>query len=292
MTDKVLNWILLIKEAMRSLFFLLSLFALIGCNAKKAETSSGSISVDAPFIWEGPGFPKDIYVSVAYTTVDEQTKIADMANAWETALNNYDFFDIVGTDAEKTDTITSTSQLRDNKFAIYKATNWPYPEYPDALAITQIFAIRYNRGESNEYVAIQEADIIMNYENFVFDDPLTFDYDFRTVLLHEMGHFLGLQHKPRSYNRNNTVMYPSIFSYESKQAPLTVDKQDLAAKYAIVLPLTAGGSAIASAPARTYTRSPGDAGEMTKIVLELKANGECVHHADGAVIQRHQANLK
>lgn len=280
---------------MRSLFSLLFLiFALIGCNAKKAETSSGSISVDAPFIWEGPGFPKDIYVSTAYSTVDEQTKISDMLNAWEIALNNYNFFTLAGTETEKTTTITSTSQLRDSKFAIYKADNgdWPYPEFPDALAITQIFAIRYNRGASNEYVAIQEADIIMNYDNFAFDDPLTFDYDFRTVLLHELGHFLGLQHKPRTFPRANTVMYPSIFSYESKQAPLTVDSQDLASKYSIVLPLSAGGGSAIASSSRSYTRNTGDPGETTKIVLELKASGECVHHADGVVIKRHQAQLK
>lgn len=280
---------------MRSLFSLLFIiFALIGCNAKKAETSSGSISADAPFIWE-TSFPKDILVSTAFTTPDEQTKVIEMTTAWETALNGYNFFTMAGADSERTTTITSTSQLRDGILGIYKAGDgdWPYPEFPDALAITQIFAIRYNRGASNEYVAIQEADIIMNFDNFAFDDPMSFDYDFRTVLLHELGHFLGLQHKPRTFNRDNTVMYPSIFSYESKQAPLLVDRQDMAAKYSITLPLTAGGggSAIAGRT-RRFTRSPGDEGEMTKIVLELKASGECVHYADGAVIKRHQAKLK
>ena len=281
---------------MRSLFFFLFILTVFaGCNTKKAETSSGNISATAPFIWE-TSFPKDIYVSSAYSTVAEQTKITDTANAWETALNNYDFFTIAGmAEPEKTATITSTSQLRDNVFGIYKAGpgDWPYPEYPDALAITQIFALRFNRGESNEYVSIQEADIIMNYDNFAFDDPFAFDYDFKTVLLHEMGHFLGLQHKARTYPRANTVMYPSIFSTEVKQTPLTVDIQDMASKYSIVVPLTAGGgSAIASGSTRSYTKDPGDSGEMTKIILELRANGECVHHADGVEFARHQTRSK
>lgn len=279
---------------MRSLFSLLFIiFALIGCNAKKAETSSGSISADAPFIWE-TSFPKDLRVSTAFTSPDEQTKIIEMTTAWETALNGYNFFNVISGEPEKTATITSTSQLRDNVLGVYKAGagDWPYPEFPDALAITQIFAIRYNRGASNEYVSIQEADIIMNYQTFAFDNPAAFDYDFRTVLLHELGHFLGLQHKPRTFNRDNTVMYPSIFSYESKQAPLPIDRQDMAAKYSITLPLTAGGGSAIAGRTRSFTRNPGDEGEMTKIVLELKASGECVHYADGAVIKRHQAKLK
>jgi hypothetical protein len=27
---------------------------------------------------------------------------------------------------------------------------------------------------------------------------------------------------------------------------------------------------------------------MTKIILELRANGECIHHADGVEFTRHQ----
>lgn len=280
---------------MRSLFFLLIIISTVACNSKKGEVSSGSINADAPFLWE-TAFPKSMYISVAYSDPVEQQRINQMLDEWESSMNNYNFFTVVSTnEAEKTTGLSSTSQLRDNKFVIYKATQWPYPEYPDALAITQIFAIRYNVGSSSEYVAIQEADVIVNYENFDFyledvDNNAIFDYDYRTVLLHELGHFLGLQHKPRTYNRNNTIMYPSIFTTEVKRSPKTVDRQDMASKYGITLPLTAGGSAIV-APTRTYTKAPGDAGEMTKIILELKASGECVHHENGAVIKRHKVAL-
>ncbi len=277
---------------MRSLFFLfITLFIGAACNTKTASVSSGSVSASAPFLWES-GFPKNMYVSNAFATAPEQASVTASLNNWEVALNNYNFFTEAGTVAEKTDTITSASQLRDNTLGIYKATNWPYPEFSGALAITQIFATRENRGSSNEFLSIVEADIIINYEDFYFDDlPGVFDYDFRTVLVHELGHFLGLQHKPDSYPRNQTVMYPRILNQddEVKQTPFTVDKQDLAAKYGIVLPLMAGGSAIVGTP-KTYTRNPGTTGEMTKIILELRANGECVHHADGVEFARHQMN--
>ncbi len=264
---------------------MLILFA--ACNSKTASVTSGSVSQTAPYIWDGPNFPKNVKISTAFTDPGETAKITEMATAWDSAMNNQvQFFNfIIGTESEKTNSISGPNQLRDNVFGIYKAANWPYPEYPDALAITQIFAIRYNSGSSNEYVAIQEADIIMNDENFDFDTG-GFDYDFRTVLLHEMGHFLGLQHKPRDYNRNNTVMYPSIYSYETKRIPQTIDKQDLSEKYNIVLPLTAGGSAITSDPV-SYTKKPGDAGEVVKVILELRANGDCIHRMDGVETERH-----
>lgn len=271
---------------MRPLFILLIILSLTACNTKKAEVKSGAINAQAPFLWE-TAFPKNMYISNGFTDAAQITKINDTMAAWETALNGYDFFANAGTDTRDINAINgSTSVLRDNKFVIYRADIWPYTDYPFALAITQIFAIRYNSGESNEYVAIQEADVIINDENFDFDTG-GFDYDFKTVLLHELGHFLGLQHKPTSYNRNNTVMYPSIYSYESKPIPLTIDKQDLADKYGIVLPLTAGGSSIVAEP-QSYKKSADDAGQPVKLILELRANGECVHHADGVEFARHQ----
>lgn len=278
---------------MRPLLFLsLVIILAAGCNSKTASVTSGSVNAEAPFIWEGSDFPKDIYYSENFVntldpTEDKVDEINEMLDVWESSMLNYDFFTKMGPATEKTDTITSTSQLRDNKFVIYKATKWPYPEFKRALAITQIFAIRYNRGDKDEYVDIQEADIIMNYQWFEFDTG-GFDYDFRTVLLHELGHFLGLSHKPESYDRDNTIMYPSITSIEIKQAPLTVDKQDMAAKYSLsYAPLNSSGSSIV-APKKVYKKKPGDQGEMTKIILELRADGECVHHVDGEISSRHQ----
>ncbi len=276
---------------MRSLFFLSFILVLFAaCNSKTASVTSGAISQTAPYLWQ-TGFPKNVVISTAFNNPVETTKINEMAAAWDTSVNNQiNFFNFTGTDSERTDTITGPNQLRDNVFGIYKATNhWPYPDYPLALAITQIFAIRYNSGASNEYAAIQEADIILNDEGFDFDappgPPFVLDYDFRTVVLHEMGHFLGLQHKSPS-NRLSTVMYPSIFSYETKRIPQTIDAQDLAAKYNIVLPLTAGGSSITSGPV-SYTRNLSDQGEMVKVILELRANGDCIHRMDGVEYERH-----
>lgn len=276
---------------MRSFFHLaLTILITVACNSKTASVTSGKANAEAPFIWES-GFPKSIALSTEYSTQPERDKINESLAAWETGLNNYNFFQDGGTTAELFNVVYgSMPNIRDNQFVIYKATKWPYPQYPDALAITQIFAIRYNVGDSDEYVSIQEADVIMNYEDFSFDGG-GFSYDFRTVLVHELGHFLGLQHKPRSYNRDNTVMYPSIFSYEEKRTPLTVDIQDLAGKYSITLPLSSQNSAIAS-ERPVYRKKPGDPGAATVYILELRANGMCVHHRDGVTVSRHPAGEK
>lgn len=268
--------------------FLLTIFASCNKTSKTASTTKGSINAEAPYLWLNPNFPKSLAVSNAFLA-SEITSTHAMGDAWSTALENkVDFFNYATT-TEKTVGLTNPGTLSDGILGVYKAETWIYPDYPDALAVTQIFAIRYNRGTPDEFVAIEEADIIMNYQNFEFDDPaISYDYDFQTVMLHEMGHFLGLGHKARTSPRAESVMYPSIYYYEVKQVPQLVDIGDLSSKYKITL---TGSSSPASSGSLPDYQANGS-GEPVKIILELKADGECVHHEDGAVVLRHHVKLK
>ncbi len=271
---------------MRTTLFIFALFFLASCNqTETGSVSRGNINAEAPYLWTS-SFPKQLHISSAFNAQPSDiTSIRAVGDAWTTAVENKKTFFTYTTGAtEKTVGLGSTSALNDGILGVYKATTWPYPDYPDALAVTQIFAYRYNVGSSSEYVDIQEADIIMNYQNFHFDDPaVTYDYDLRTVMLHEMGHFLGLSHKSRFSNRNDSVMYPSIYNTEVKQTPKLIDVGDIASKYSITL----SGSGSPAIQGQGIKYEPKGPGAAVRIILELKANGDCVHYEDGAEILRH-----
>lgn len=285
---------------MRNFLPLFILLPLVGCIKSPTTATTvkgGAVNADAPYYWENPSFPKTMAISGQFST-DEITKIKAMGTAWKSGLSpSTNFFAYTEGASEKTTSLSNINQFNDGTLGIYKASsNWPYPDYPYALAVTQLFAIRYNRGASNEYVAIQEADIVMNYKNFRFDnvDPAVYDYDFQTVMLHEMGHFLGLSHKPTSFDRDDSVMYPSIYSSEEKRSPLPIDISDIASKYSISMLLGSSGSTASamSGDESNYRPNPGEVGEKIKIIIELRAGGECVHTEDGVETQRHHIKLK
>ncbi len=99
---------------------------------------------------------------------------------------------------------TGLMGYRDNVFGIYKHHDW-WPSYlglNSALAITQIF----KKIPSN---VIIEADIIFNYrhfENITLDENDTINHDMHSIMLHEMGHLLGLRHE----RMEDSIMAPYL----------------------------------------------------------------------------------
>ena len=224
-----------------------------------------------------------------------------MASAWDGAVDNAKNFFIFGQDVLDKSNNVVADELYDSEMGVYKTTSWP-DDIPDsALAVTQIFGRRHNLGSPDEYVAIEHADILLNYDSqkgYDFDSVDDIDYtgyDLQTVVLHEMGHFLGLGHIPTFTKRDSayskmtlsqykasSVMYPSISSIEERRTPQTRDRNDLYYKY--ISNGAVGGLAL-TAGVRRY--EPKDAGLESRIVLELHADGTCVHKENGAVLKRH-----
>jgi hypothetical protein len=103
----------------------------------------------------------------------------------------------------------------------------------ETLAVTT-YTFKKSSGE------ITDADIVINGTG----PCLTFDeavpevcFDARAVLLHEVGHFLGLDH---ARHASGSIMYPTLLpGDESKRALATSDIEDLRTMYA-------GGSATAN----------------------------------------------
>jgi len=107
---------------------------------------------------------------------------------------------------------------------------------------------------------------------------------------------LGLGHVQKYYYRPDedeqltieeykasSVMYPSISSREVKRIPQPKDIDVLEEKY-LVSPAVAMAS-----PFKPKANVPG---ENVKIVIELRADGECLHKENGALVRRHQIKIK
>lgn len=282
---------------MRATVFLSVFVLATGCVSSPKgddDTTSGAVNQSAPYIWSNYSSAKTLQISNDFTN-DEVSNITAMATAWKTSVEDKKtFFSFGARVGEITTGLTNLDTMLDSTLGVYKATSWHTDLPASALAVTQIYGRRRNVGTANEFVDIEHADILVNYDWHNFDTADTGpDYDLRTVMLHEMGHFIGLQHKASTSNRNNSVMYPSISTSEAKRGPKAIDIADVAEKYDITLDNGGVVAAIVADKKKIDTRfDPNEAAPPVKIQIELHADGECVHKENGVLVGRHPANLK
>ncbi len=261
---------------------LLSSAACIPTKTIEGEASSGNINSNAPYLWES-GFPKDLQISTSFSASESQN-ITDMGIQWETGVNNkVNFFDHTTTSEVSSSGVNlNLDNLgKDGITGIYKVVRWPTSLPGSALAVTQLFGRRFNIGQSNEYVRIEHADILINehlYNFYTGNSGTSSEFDLKTVVLHEMGHFLGLSHRSSD---DVSVMIPSISPSSKNRAPTALDKSDIVSKYSISLTKIGGESEI------IYKPDPGDEGLEIKILIELYASGDCVHRENGVQLKRH-----
>ena len=119
-----------------------------------------------------------------------------MMKQWNSSTNLYTF-----------------SSYYDSEMGIYKSTNWFSNVSNQALAVTQFYGIRRNVGSATEYIELTHADIILNYRDYTFsmDSSSNSNYDLPSVLLHELGHFIGLSHQSDFLVSSVMQPYLSIF---------------------------------------------------------------------------------
>lgn len=217
------------------LMYLTFIFVLFGCTPQGEEafklTNSAQSGSLAPSYWVGGvnAFPLPLNISSEFS-IDETSAIIDTAGQWSTSTGGQSqLFDTSGSTAEKN--TFNLNNFQDDVMGIYKVTSWPSELPQTALAVTQIFGTRKNIGSSSESIQINHADILVNYQNFSFTHNSGYGYDLQTVILHEMGHFLGLYHEETS--TSDSVMYPSISRYISNRIPKDKDILNLSNKYGL-----------------------------------------------------------
>lgn len=246
--------------------FLLT-FALMACDQAPQEptrsTASASSVKGIPSKWSQSAFPLNLKISTDFNT-DELTAVQSAALNWGLAVDSQiDFFNPTN------NSITSKSSLNaynDSTLGVYKITSWPNDLPTTALAVTQIYGKIRNAGSSSEYIEIRHADVLMNYDYYTFKTGDDWGYDLGTVVLHELGHFLGLYHS--STSSDDSVMYPTISRYTNNIEPLDYDISAIKNNYRV------GSTSDSHQRSAMSNNHENDLeGEEVVIHFELRANG-------------------
>ena len=182
--------------------------------------------------WLISSFPLPLRISEDFSPKEVRI-IKDQADAWEKALdyeldffnydfplvknfkpqNLYDYFPLKGKfDPENLDEYFpldkhfppksfhnySDDFIQGLNLGIYKSNKWFKELKSTSLAITYFHSVIQRENEEippRRYMRILHADIILNYKKHLSSKNLKFyEYDFNSVIVHELGHLLGLQH--------------------------------------------------------------------------------------------------
>ena len=259
-------------------FFLTCCSLLIIASCYKVEEKASSASISAPqyFLWGG-SFPKNVYYSTSVVT-QYQTDTEAMITQWNEVFKKPQktFFQSNTTQPTSqsfSDQFSGISSINDGFNTVYLVDDefWP-TQSATALGV----AILLGRMNKYDQYIIEEVDILIKTNR-----P---QYDAQTIILHELGHFLGLKHLDLGYSRKSeTVMYPAIAEGEEKHTPTEIDVNNLAKLYGIPSPYSA------KIP-RKREIAPGQ-GQLKRMMIELNADMNCRHILEGVEVHSHQVKL-
>ena len=282
---------------MKLLIIFTFIFCLSSCQEKTttATPAIGAGTMNKCIIgrWSDSALPLNLKMSSDFTgdysavnLVGGLNPLEQMAKVWNDVIPSKPLMTTPFSNAGVTG-YTSTTAFRDGEIGIYKSQTWFANVTSDALAITQFYGVVTSSPTLGQYINLTHADIIVNYRDYgsrmsMVDNPM-FEYDVPTIVLHEMGHLLGLCHE----TSKPSIMMPR---YVTTQHSLqNFDKNIIKNLYidnAISSAITAKSATKTNSALDTNQVSFPDGTEV-KGIIELHASGKCIHYMNGKKVYEH-----
>lgn len=286
---------------MRSLIGLIIFtIILVSCKQQNSGTQASTAAGTTPNFnsastigkWDNLTSPLTVKMSTEFSSdftnvnlVNGLNPLEQMAKVWNDAVSpSMTLFALPFPTTTKTGDDGALSTFYDNEMGIYKSHNWYSGVSSSAIAITQYYGVVKTSPTLGTYIQYAHADILVNYRDFGSQLTMTgasgFKYDLPTVILHEMGHFVGLYHE----NVSPSIMYS--YYTTTQHALKTFDTNKIQSLYLSNQNYT-GLSAI-SAPSENNLGIP--EGTKVKGIIQLMSNGKCQHYINGKFQYEHDAS--
>ncbi len=283
-------------------FILILATTLFSCLREKNEApaqSSGGRSGDIPRRWSAAALSSPLRVGTSdairtyFDPGDEDGEGHEpdiqMMKRWNEVIGGLQFFAIpspnTNPEIANREYPLHENYLEDGEFGIYLHNTW-FDSIPNSvLAITVYSGYRRQAGTQEEWIEIVHADIVANNQHTFSNDPNDGNtYHLPSVLLHELGHLIGLVHQ---LDGRPAVMAPSLSASESYSTPYLADNQALQSIYASTTALFAPDSKGARPLSPKSSTGLSGPGIPVRGWIELHSDGTCRHYQDQQLVREH-----